>query len=87
MVRVRFSDSVAERDAIKFLIGRYSFSTFADGLTLVSPAALSQLASAGFGFSVEGKVGYSEIVSRLHRSVSKADIVNSVLDRGAKKLT
>ncbi len=44
MVKLRFPSSDAERQAIGYLAGRYSFKTFADGYTLVPEAALQSLA-------------------------------------------
>lgn len=62
MVGIRFNDATDERKGLGLLIGRVSFRSFADGLTLVPPSALSLLASNGLKFSVEGPASYERSV-------------------------
>ena len=62
MVRVRFPDDAAERRALGFLPGRFSFRSFADGITLVPEPALAALAIAGISFTVEGPATYDQRV-------------------------
>jgi hypothetical protein len=47
MVIIRFLDETAERRALDWLAGRFSFKSWAAGQTLVPEAALAQLARAG----------------------------------------
>jgi hypothetical protein len=63
MIKVRFPDDESEQRALGFLAGRFSFKTYADGLTLVPEAALSRLAIEGIAFNVEGRAGYEHVVS------------------------
>jgi hypothetical protein len=60
MIRIRFSDIAIERRALGFLAGRFSFKTFANGETLVPPAALTSLALEGIPFSVVGPATYEQ---------------------------
>ena len=55
MIRITFSDATIERRALGFLAGRFSFKSWADGETLVPPAALPALALEGVPFSVVGR--------------------------------
>jgi hypothetical protein len=54
MIRIRFSDTTTERRALGFLAGRFSFKSWANGETLVPPAALPSLALEGIPFMVVG---------------------------------
>ena len=60
MIQIRFPDPDMERKAIGFLAGRFSFKTFADGLTLVPESALPRMISAGITFIVEGPAAYQQ---------------------------
>lgn len=62
MVGIRFKDATEERKALEVLIGRVSFRSCADGLTIVPPGALSLLASHGLKFAVEGPASYERSV-------------------------
>jgi hypothetical protein len=68
MIKLRFPDATAERKALGFLAGRFSFKSFADGLTLVPEASLASLAAEGIAFAVEGRAGYEHVVSTLRDS-------------------
>lgn len=72
MIKLRFPNSDAERKAIGYLAGRYSFKTFADGYTLVPEAALSSLAVAGISFTVEGRASYDYVVPKVRDSAAPA---------------
>jgi len=68
MIQVRFPDSEAERKALGFLAGRFSFKTYAAGYTLVPESALSALAVEGITFTVEGPARYEQYVSAVRGS-------------------
>jgi hypothetical protein len=54
MISIRFPDASAERRAIGWLPGRFSFKSWATGVMIVPAEALSWLAMEGIPFSVEG---------------------------------
>ena len=58
MVVVRFPDAETERKALGKLIGRFSFKTWDNGVTMVPEPALVFLASEGFSFTVEHPACY-----------------------------
>jgi hypothetical protein len=60
MIRIRFPDATAERRALGFLAGRFSFKSWADGETLVPAGALPALALEGVPFSVVGRATYEQ---------------------------
>ena len=56
-------DVEAERRALGYLAGRFSFKTWASGETMVSEHALPALAAEGIRFSVEGPATYERLAS------------------------
>ena len=54
MIIIRFSDAAAERRALGFLAGRFSFSSWDNGETMVPQQALGALAAEGISFIVDG---------------------------------
>jgi hypothetical protein len=50
MIRIRFPDAASERRALGYLAGRFSFKSWADGVTLVPDDALAALARASIPF-------------------------------------
>ena len=54
MVLIRFPDADAERRALGYLAGRFSFKTWDNGQTLVPELVLPFLAVEGISFTVEG---------------------------------
>jgi hypothetical protein len=60
MIRIRFADAAAERRALGFLAGRFSFKSWASGETLVPSTALASLALEGIPFSVVGPATYEQ---------------------------
>jgi hypothetical protein len=60
MIRIRFPDIAIERRALGFLAGRFSFKSFANGETLVPPAALASHALEAIPFSVVGPATYEQ---------------------------
>ena len=62
MIIIRFPDEATERRALGWMIGRFSFKTWANGEMLVSSAALSALAIEGIRFIVEGPATYERLI-------------------------
>ena len=62
MIIIRFPDDAAKRRALGFLAGRFSFKSWATGEVAVPGDALSELASEGFQFIVEGPATYERLV-------------------------
>jgi hypothetical protein len=62
MICVRFPDTEAERRALGFLAGRFTFKSSASGETLVPEEALRALAREGIRFTVEGPATYEQLV-------------------------
>ena len=48
MIRIRFPDAGSERQALGFLLGRFSFKSWANGATLVPDSALPALRARAF---------------------------------------
>jgi hypothetical protein len=65
MIRIRFPDAASERRALGHLAGRFSFKSWADGVTVVPEAALASLARENIPFSVEGRATYEQIIPAL----------------------
>lgn len=72
MILIRFADSEAERQALGFLAGRFTFKTWTGGETVVSEAALAGLAQQGIRFSVEGRATYDRLVPAIRDSAASA---------------
>jgi hypothetical protein len=58
MVIIRFEDENAERRALAWLAGRFSFRTWANGDLMLHEQALSFLAREGIPFRVRGSATY-----------------------------
>jgi len=54
MILVRFPNAEAERRALGYLAGRFSFKTWATGEVLVPESALAFLATESIPFTVDG---------------------------------
>jgi hypothetical protein len=72
MVGIRFQDASTERKALGLLIGRFSFKSFDDGLTIVPPSALSVLAAEGLKFTVEGQASYERRIPSIRNPAAGA---------------
>jgi hypothetical protein len=72
MIKIRFSDAAAERRALGYLAGRYSFKTYSTGETIVPDAALSALALEGIHFSVQGRETHEQSVSAVRDPAAAA---------------
>ncbi len=69
-VRIRFSDSDIETDALGFLAGRFSFRSWETGETLVPETALAALANEGISFIVIGPPTYAHTIPALRTSAA-----------------
>ena len=65
MVIIQFDDAETEKRALGFLIGRFSFKTWANGETMVPEKALGRLAAEGFQFRVKGLATYEHFLPPL----------------------
>jgi len=63
MIIIRFPDAAAERRALGFLAGRFSFKSWASGETMVPEPALAALAVEGISFSVQGPATYEHLAT------------------------
>lgn len=54
MVIVRFDDVETEKKALDYLVGRFSFKTWANGDLMLPETALGVLAAEGLPFRVQG---------------------------------
>lgn len=63
MIRIRFTDRAAERRALGYLAGRFSFKSWSTGEMLVPAPALAFMAQEGISFIVEGALTYEQIIS------------------------
>jgi hypothetical protein len=65
MVIIRFDDTEMEKRALDYLVGRYSFKTWADGDLMVPEAALGALAAENLAFRVKGPATYEHFLPPL----------------------
>ncbi len=65
MILIRFADVAAERRALGALAGRFSFTSWKTGETVVPEAALAFLALEGIPFQVEGPASHGKAVPAL----------------------
>jgi hypothetical protein len=63
MTIIRFADTKSEKRGLGYLIGRFSFKSWANGETVVPDDALPFLAREGIQFIVEGPANYDKIAS------------------------
>jgi len=67
MIVIRFPDHANERHALGFLPGRFPFTTYATGETLVPQTAL---AVEGIQFAVEGPATYGQSIPALRNAAA-----------------
>ncbi|MFO0964581.1 MAG: hypothetical protein U0793_03200 [Gemmataceae bacterium] len=72
MIILRFPDAAAERKALGFLAGRFSFTTWKSGELMISETALPALAREGIAFSVEGPATYEQLTAAVRDPSSAA---------------
>jgi hypothetical protein len=61
MTVIRFPDAETEKRGFGYLIGRFSFKSWANGETIVPDEALPFLAREDIRFTVEGRATYDKI--------------------------
>jgi hypothetical protein len=76
MIRVTFPDRATERQALAFLLGRFSGRVLKSGEHLVPEAALETLAGENITFTVKGKASYGQqvVTRRGSSSVCKSSV-------------
>ena len=62
MVILQFDDAIAEKKALGWLAGRFSFKTWAAGDLMIHENALPYLAREGIAFKVKGPATYEHFV-------------------------
>ena len=72
MVVITFPDSVAQKKALGYLLGRFSGKVLKSGEHIVPEAALAALADQGISFTVVGKASYEKLIAALRRAASGA---------------
>jgi hypothetical protein len=72
MVIIRFADAAAERRALGFLLGRFSFKTWDTGETMVPEEALAALAHERISYTVEGPARYEHHAPAVRNPAAKA---------------
>ena len=65
MVCIRFTNPADEKRALGWLCGRFSFTTYQSGETIVPELAVAALAAEGLRFAVEGQATYEQRIPRL----------------------
>lgn len=65
MVAIKFADRKAEKQALSFLLGRFSGKVLRSGEHLVPEAALEMLAVQDISFTVIGKATYEQQVAKV----------------------
>ena len=72
MVTITFPDRQTEKQALAFLLGRFSGRVLRSGEHLVPEAALEALANQNIPFSVKGKATYEQQVAAIRGSASSS---------------
>jgi hypothetical protein len=72
-IRIRFTDDASKRRALGYLMGRFSFKSWATGEMLVPDYALPCLAHEGIAFIVEGPATYEQLIPSLRNPPASAD--------------
>jgi hypothetical protein len=70
MIVIRFTDAQNERRALGLLAGRFPFTTYATGETIVPDDALAALAVDGIPFHVEGPASYGQSIPALRTAAA-----------------
>jgi hypothetical protein len=73
MVTIKFADRTTEKQALSFLLGRFSGKVLRSGEHIVPEAALEMLAAQNISFTVIGKATYEQQVAKV-RSAAPASI-------------
>ena len=72
MITIKFPDRKTEKQALGFLLGRFSGRVLGSGEHLVPEAALEALASQNIPFTVQGKTTYEQQMAALRGSAASS---------------
>jgi hypothetical protein len=72
MTIIRFDDDEAERRALGWLAGRFTFKTWANGELMVHEQALPYLAREGIAFRVQGTPTYEHSLPTVRNPAAAA---------------
>jgi len=72
MVIITFADREAEKQALGFLLGRFSGRVLKSGEHLVPEEALAALAESNIPFMVKGKATYEQQVAAIRSAATPA---------------
>ncbi|MEE8587354.1 MAG: hypothetical protein V3T83_21145 [Acidobacteriota bacterium] len=72
MITIKFPDRKTEKQALGFLLGRFSGRVLHSGEHLVPEAALEALASQNIPFTVQGKTTYEQHMAALRGSAASS---------------
>jgi hypothetical protein len=72
MIMITFPDRATERQALAFLLGRFSGRVIEGGVHLVPEAALEALARENISFLVKGKASYEQQVAAIRGAAPAA---------------
>lgn len=72
MIRIRFPDTASEHRALGYLVGRFSFKSWATGEMVLPDYALPCLANEGIPFIVEGPATYEQLIPSLRNPPAPA---------------
>jgi hypothetical protein len=70
MVTITFPDRATEKQALAFLLGRFSGRVLRSGEHLVPESALEALADSNIPFSVKGKATYEQQLAAVRGDAS-----------------
>lgn len=70
MITIRFANRETEKQALAFLIGRFSSKVLKSGEHIVPEAALEALADQNIPFTVQGKTTYEEQMAALRSAAA-----------------
>lgn len=70
MITIKFPDRKTEKEALGFLLGRFSGRVLRSGEHLVPEAALEALANQNIPFTVLGKTTYEQQMAALRGAAS-----------------
>jgi len=65
MIMITFPDRATERQALAFLLGRFSGRVLKSGVHFVPEPALEALARENISFTVKGKASYGQQVAAI----------------------
>jgi hypothetical protein len=77
MILVTFPDRATERQALAFLLGRFSGRVLKDGSHLIPEAALESLARENISFTVKGKASYGQQVAAIRGCCSRSSLTTA----------